>query len=88
MFKVIDGSEAVKAKVSKKVEKSNLPTPLKKLAAIHAPQAASDFASPEIMAKMMGKKLCDKLPKKMWEKGLTVEMEEIFRQGEIQTVWF
>jgi hypothetical protein len=35
------------------------------------------------MAKMMGKKLWDKLPKKMWEKGLTVEMEEIFRQGEI-----
>jgi hypothetical protein len=64
MYKVRDGSEAVKAKVAKKVEKSKLPTPLKNFAAIHAPQAASDFTTPETMAKMMGKNLGEKLPKK------------------------
>lgn len=81
---VHDGKEAVKEKVAKKIGKSNLPAPLKKIAAVHAPQAASDFATPDTMVKMMSKKMRDKLPKKMWEKGLTVEIQEVFRQGKNQ----
>lgn len=29
----------------------------------------------------MGQKMCEKIPKKMKEKGLTVEMEEVFCEG-------
>jgi hypothetical protein len=34
-----------------------------------------------MVAKVLGPKMCRKLPKKMKEKGLTVEMEEVFREG-------
>ena len=78
---VDDASETIKAKVAQKVEKSKLPPPIKPLVAKHAGQAASKLMTPSKIAKTMGAKMCKVLPKKMKEKGLTVELEEAFREG-------
>lgn len=58
-----------------------LPGPMRRVAAKHAGQAASDFTNPRILAAKMGQKMCRALPEKMKEKGVTVEMEEVFREG-------
>jgi hypothetical protein len=58
-----------------------LPGPMKRVAAKHAGQAASDFTTPKVLAAKMGQKMCRALPEKMKEKGVTVEMEEVFREG-------
>ena len=76
---VRDGSEAVKAKVSKKLAKLNLPRQFRN----HAAKRASDLASPKLVAKSVGPAMCRKLPKKMLDMGLTVEVEEVFREGAI-----
>jgi hypothetical protein len=74
---VRDGSEAVKARVSKRLEKSIFLRPVKN----HAAQAASDLTTPKMVVQQLSQQMMRKLPKKMKEKGLTVEMEEVFREG-------
>lgn len=47
----------------------------------HAAKAAGDLAPPRMVAQIMSQRLCTKLPKKLEEKGLVIEMEEVFREG-------
>jgi hypothetical protein len=63
------------------VEKSIIPEPMKKTVAKKAANAASVMVRPSDIAKGMGKKMCKKMPAKMKEKGLTVVMEEVYREG-------
>lgn len=78
---VLDPSEAVKHKVGKQIDKSNLPPPLKKFASKAAPKIASDLVTATVVAKQMSGKLCEKIPRKMQEKGMTVIVEPVFQEG-------
>jgi hypothetical protein len=78
---VHDASKVIKAKVSARVNDSKLPKPVKGIVAGRAAKVASKLMKPPKIAEKMGKKICKKIPKKMKEKGLTVEMEEVFREG-------
>ena len=78
---VHDASEAVKAKVTEKVELSKLPKIFKGIAIKRAGEIVSKRITPSKVAEKMGTKLCEKVPEKMKEKGLTVELEEVFREG-------
>lgn len=46
-----------------------------------AARAASGIASPPMIASMLGEKIPQKMIEKMEEKGITVTMEEVFREG-------
>lgn len=72
---VQDGTAAVKARVEKHLSK--LPKPLMKQAA----RRASCFATPGMVAQYLSQRMIMKLPRKMKEKGVTVELEEVFREG-------
>ena len=63
------------------MEKSNLPKHIRGIAVKHAGEIASKRVTPSKVAEKMGAKLCKILPKKMKEKGLTVRLEEVFREG-------
>ena len=47
----------------------------------HAAQRASTLATPKMVAKVLGLRLCRELPRKIMEKGVNVNMEEVFREG-------
>lgn len=78
---VHDASEAIKAKVSVKVSDSKLPQPVTESVSGRVGTAGSKVVAPSKIAGRMGQKMCEKIPKKMKEKGLTVEMEEVFCEG-------
>ena len=65
----------MKHRVRKKLKKFHLPPSLAKSAAL----AASEFATPRVVAKNLSRRLCKDVPKQMLEKGLTVKMKELFR---------
>jgi hypothetical protein len=67
--------------VSAKVNDSKLPKPVKGIVAGRAAMVASKIMKPSEIAKKRGQKICKKIPKKMKEKGFTVEMKEVFREG-------
>mmetsp|Transcript_29074 Transcript_29074/g.54635 ORF Transcript_29074/g.54635 Transcript_29074/m.54635 type:complete len:222 (-) Transcript_29074:176-841(-) len=78
---VINGTEAVKAKVKEKIQRSKLPKSLKKGVGKRAGVVASKRVKPSRIAEKMGTKLCEKMPREMAERGLMVEMEEVFREA-------
>jgi hypothetical protein len=75
---VNDVSEAVKARVTKKLERSVL---LTNAMIDQAAQTASAFTSPRFVAQTLSQVLCKKLPEKLKKKGVTVKMEEVFREN-------
>lgn len=75
MYIVQDGSQAVKAKVAKRL--ALLPSPVKN----HAAQRASTMTTTKKITQHLSQKLQKKLPLEMKERGITVDMEELFREG-------
>lgn len=71
-------SEAVKARVTKKLERAVL---LPNAMIDQAAQTASAFTTPRFVAQSLSQVLCKKLPEKMKRKGVTVKMEEVFREN-------
>lgn len=70
-----DGSAAVKAKVERGLSK--LPRPIKNQAALRA----SELTTPGMIAQYLSNRMIAKLPRKMKKKGLTVKVEQLFREG-------
>jgi hypothetical protein len=66
--------------VKEKLRSKFLPGPLRNRAA----RAASGIASPPVIASMLGEKLPRKIFAKMEEKGITLTVDEVFREGEEQ----
>jgi hypothetical protein len=81
LFVVIDGSALVKSKVKERVDNSKLPTSLKDAVANRAGHVASKRIKPSKIAQNIGTKLCERTPQKMAEMGVTVAMEQVFREG-------
>lgn len=75
---VLDASEAVKATVTESINKNRpkMPEQIKKGVA----QVASDLATPSRVAEKIGAKVCEKMTKKLKEKGITAEVEEVFQE--------
>ena len=72
---VEDGTEAVKAKVAKRLKL--LPVPVQNTAA----RTASELTTTKMLAKQVSLELLRKVPAGLKKKGITVDMEEIFREG-------
>lgn len=73
---VQDATEAVEQKVKQKLKSKGV-----RWVASRAAKAASGIASPPMIASMLGEKLPQKMMDLMEEKGITVEVEENFREG-------
>jgi hypothetical protein len=70
-------SEAVKARVTKRLERAvMIPNSVKAQAA----QQAGNMTSPKYVAQALAQTLCKKFPERMEKQGVTVEMEEVFRE--------
>ena len=77
---VIDVSEVIKAKVQQKVEASNLPRKMKGMVTKSATSVASSRVTRSVVAGKVSEQMCHSLPPKMKEKGLTVTLQEVFRE--------
>jgi hypothetical protein len=77
-IEVQDASEAVEEKVKQKLKGSG---GWRKMVASRAARAASGIASPPMIASMLGEKLPPKMIDLMEEKGITVAVDEVFREG-------
>ena len=74
--------EGVEKTVAEKMEKRRLlPEKLKQRLAGLASKLATDMVSAGKIAEKMAPKLCEEMPGKMKEKGLTVEVEVVFQEG-------
>lgn len=73
---VQDVTEAVEERVKQRLNKSFMA-----VVANRAARAASGIASPPMVASMLGEKIPQKMIEKMEEKGITMTMEEVFREG-------
>ncbi|KAG7342030.1 hypothetical protein IV203_007122 [Nitzschia inconspicua] len=72
-----DVTEAVKARVSKKLERAvMIPNAVKAQAATRA----GHMTSPKYVAQALAQSLCKKIPENMQKQGVTVELEEAFRE--------
>jgi hypothetical protein len=71
-------SEAVKARVAKKLERAVI---LPNAMIDQAAQTASVFTTPRYVAQSLSQVICKKLPEKMKQKGVTVKLEEVFREN-------
>jgi hypothetical protein len=78
---VRDHSEAVQRKVEKKIDRSSLPHPIKALAKRSAPRLASEVATPADTALGVSRKLADKIPRKLRERGIRADVVPVYRQG-------
>jgi hypothetical protein len=78
---VKDHTAAVKSKVGKKIDKSSLPHPMKVVMHQTAPRIASDLVTTKQMTGQLSKKLVDKIPRKLANKGITAVVSPVFRQG-------
>ena len=67
-------------KVQKAIANTKLPK-LPQQVMQHAAKAAGDLTPPRMVAQIMSQRLRAKLPKKLEEKGLTIDIEEVFREG-------
>lgn len=75
---VQDATEAVEEKVKQKLKQSG---GWRKLVATRAAKAASGIASPQYCASLLAEKLPQKMIDLMEEKGITVAVDEVFREG-------
>lgn len=72
-----DISEAIKERVTKKLERAVV---IPHVVIDRAAQKASDMTSPRVVAQALGQALCKQFPKELQKKGITAEMEEVFRE--------
>ena len=78
---MLDAREGVKQKVKEKIDKTNMPPPLKNAAKIIGAKAASKMATPSTIATKMSQEMPKKMPLEMAEKGMEVEAETVFQEG-------
>jgi hypothetical protein len=78
---VHDASGAIRNKVRARVDGSRLPKRVKNAVAATATNVVGTVVTPALIAKKMGKKLCQKMPEKMLLRGITTFVEEVFREG-------
>jgi hypothetical protein len=71
-------SAAVKERVTKRLERAVV---IPNAMIAQAAQTASDLTSPKYVAQALAQTLCRKLPEKLKKKGITVKMEEVFREN-------
>jgi hypothetical protein len=70
-------TEAVKARVSKKLERAvMIPNAVKNQAA----QQAGQLTSPKYVTHILAQTLCKKVPENLQKQGVTVQMDEVFRE--------
>lgn len=75
-------SEAIKEGVSTKIQElKRLAPPLKQRLAKHVSRIAADKVSAKVVVDRLAPKLVADIPVKMKKKGLTVHVEEVFRDG-------
>ncbi|KAL3910041.1 MAG: hypothetical protein SGILL_007847, partial [Bacillariaceae sp.] len=70
--------EAVKERVTKKLEKAVI---VPNAVINQAAQRASGMTSPSYVAQALSQTLCKKLPEKLQKNGVTVKMEEVYREN-------
>ena len=80
-YLVIDGTTAVKTSVKKRVDNTKLPPSIKESFGNGAAHVASMRTTPDKIAERLGGQLCEKTTRKLAEMGVTIEMEECFREG-------
>jgi hypothetical protein len=78
---IINASEAIKDKLRSKVEESRLPKRLRRVVTATATGIAETVLTLHKIAKKVSKKSCHKLPEKMFLRGITAVVEEVFREG-------
>jgi hypothetical protein len=78
---IIDASEAIKDKVRTTVEDSRLPKRLRRVVTATATGIAGTVLTLHKIAKKVSKKICHTLPEKMFLRGITAVVEEVFREG-------
>jgi hypothetical protein len=80
---VIDASEAIKDRVRTRVEDKRLHVPkrLRRVVTAAATGIAGNVFTLHKIAKKVSKKICHKLPPKMFARGITAVVEEVFREG-------
>lgn len=59
----------------------NIPISIREKVAHTAGKVASDVVTAQQVAQKMGAKMCKEIPKKLLEKGITVEAEQVFHEG-------
>ena len=79
-FIVLDASEVVRDTVLKKVLASTIPKQMKEAVAMRAANLASSRVTRSKIAQKISRKLCQTMPMKLKEMGLTVVLEETFRE--------
>ena len=62
--------------------------PFKKLASIGVASAVKRIATPQRVAKVVCAKLLKKIPMQTQERGVTVQIEKVFRKGEVLLLYF
>jgi hypothetical protein len=67
--------------VKEKIDKTNMPQPIKDAAKKIGAKAASKLATPTAIATKMSQELPRRMPMEMAEKGLTVVAETVFQEG-------
>jgi hypothetical protein len=78
---IIDASEAIKNKVRTTVEDSRLPKRLRRVVTATATGIAGSVLTLHKIAKKVSKKICHILPEKLFLRGITAVVEEVFREG-------
>ncbi|CAB9497047.1 expressed unknown protein [Seminavis robusta] len=78
---VLDGTQGVKKAVKEKIDKTNMPQPIKDAAKKIGAKAASKLATPTTIATKMSQEMPKKMPLEMAEKGMTVTAEAVFQEG-------
>jgi hypothetical protein len=78
---VKDPSEAVQRKVGKKIEQCSLPRPIKAIAKRSAPRLAREVATPAAVAGQVSRKLAEKIPRKLAQRGIEADAVPVYHRG-------
>uniref|UniRef100_A0A7S1D2W4 Uncharacterized protein n=1 Tax=Cyclophora tenuis TaxID=216820 RepID=A0A7S1D2W4_CYCTE len=78
-----DASKVIQSTVEEKISQKKLPAPIKARLAKRAAKVAGDLVGTSVIVKQLVPKLCEDIPKKMKSRGLSVHVEEVFRQGPV-----
>ena len=71
-------SEAVKARVTKRLERAVV---IPNAIIAQTAQTAGELTSPKYVAQALGQVICKMFPEKLQKKGVTVKMQEVFREN-------
>ena len=83
---VRDGTRGITEQLLKEIKVSHVP--FKKLASIGVASAVKRIATPQRVAKVVCAKLLKKIPMQTQERGVTVQIEKVFRKGEVLLLYF